>query len=128
MRVPPELGEASSGSRSAVARYGGGDPLGRRHPDRAAEEAELAHDHRHSAPEYAPLAGQHGFVSAGGRSGVGQLPGVGLAHRHREPLAVPADEGALVQHRIPQLVRRDTTHSTRLYRLAPCCVLKVGLD
>src|SRR5208283_4860382 len=35
-----------------------------------------------------------------------------------ERLAIPADEGTLVQHRVLQLTSRDTTHATRLYRVA----------
>ena len=80
--------------------HGGGDPFGRRHPDRPAEEVELADHHRHPAPEYPPLAGQHRFVEAGGVARVRRVRGVGLADRQRQRRAVPADEGALVQHRV----------------------------
>ena len=74
------------------ALHGGGDPFGGRHPDRPGEEVELADHHRYPAAEYASLAGQHRFVPAGGALGVGELPRVGLGHRHRQRRAVPADE------------------------------------
>ena len=72
------------------ALHGGGDPFGGRHPDRPGEEVELADHHRHPASEYAPLAGQHRFVPAGGGSGFGELARVGLAYRHRQWLGCPS--------------------------------------
>ncbi|ETB14765.1 hypothetical protein O972_17200 [Mycobacterium avium subsp. avium 10-9275] len=78
----------------------GGDPFGRGHPDRAAEKAELAHHHRDPATEDAALAGQHRLVETRRGAGVSQLLRVGRADRHGQRLAVPAEEGIFVQHRI----------------------------
>jgi hypothetical protein len=64
MRVPPEEGAAMSGSRSAVAQDGGGDARGGRRPDRAAEEAELAHDQRSRITPVPRPASEHGLVGA----------------------------------------------------------------
>jgi len=59
-----------------------------------------------------------GYVEAADLARVGEFCRVGLADRQCKRLAVPADEGALVQHLGPQLFRRDATHPSRLYRLA----------
>src|SRR6185312_16949137 len=94
------------------------DPFGRGHPDRAAQEAEFADHHCDPASEDPPFAGQYRFVQTGRGPGVGQLPRIGGAERHGKRLTVPAGEGILVQHRVAQLGSRDTTHVTRLYRVA----------
>lgn len=56
----------------------GGDPFGRRHTDRAAEEAEFTDHHRYAATEDPALSGQHRLVDAGSGPGGGQLASVGL--------------------------------------------------
>ena len=72
------------------ALHGGGDPLGRGDPDRAAEEVELADHHRHPPAEHPALAGQHRFVAAAGGSCVGQLAGIRLVRRHRQRARCPS--------------------------------------
>ena len=122
MRVPPELGEATSGSRSAVARCDrGGDPLGRGHPDRAGQEVELAGHERDAAAEHRALAGQHRFVEAGRGRGGGQLAPVLVAGGDVQRRGVPAAERPVVQHGIAQRKGADPAHRhrTALYRVAP---------
>ena len=103
MRVPPELGDASSGSRSAVARsHGGGDALRGGHPDRAGQEVELARHQRDAAAEHRALAGHHRFVQAGGGLRGGQLAPVRLAGVDLQRRGVPAAERPLVQHGVAQ--------------------------
>ena len=91
MRVPPELGEATSGRRSAVARStADGDPLGRGHPDRAGQEVELAGHDGDPAPEHRALAGQHRFVEAGRRRGGGQFAPIVLVGVDRPGARCPS--------------------------------------
>ena len=121
MRVPPELGDASSGSRSAVARcHRRGDPLGGGHADRAGQEVELAGHHGDAPAEDAALAGEHRFVETGSGRGLGQLAAVLVAaSRRRSGGAVPADERSVVQHGVAQLKGADPAHRMRLIGWSP---------
>ena len=53
--------------------HGRGDALGGGHADRPGQEVELAGDDGDPTPEHRALAGQHRFVEAGRRPGVGQF-------------------------------------------------------
>ena len=77
MRVPPELGDATSGRPSAVARsIGRGDALGGGHADRPGQEVELAGDDGDPPAEHRALAGEDRFVESRSRPGLGQLAAV----------------------------------------------------
>ena len=104
MRVPPELGEASSGTRSAVARaHGGRDPFGGGHPDRAGQEVELARHHSDAPSEDGAFAGDHRFVQTGSGRGLVQLAAILVVGCDGQRRGIPADEGSVVQHRVPKL-------------------------
>ena len=114
MRVPPELGEATSGSRSAVARcHRGGDPLGRGHPDRTGQEVELAGHQRDASTEHRALAGQHRFVQAGFGGCGGQFAPVLVAGGDSQRRGVPAAERSVVQHGVAQRKGADPAHTQK---------------
>ena len=93
---------------------GHGDPLGRRHPDRAGEEVELARHHRDPPAEDAALPGDDRFVQAGRGLRRRQLAAIFVTLRDRHGRGVPATERFVVQHGIPQLKGTDPAHRTTL--------------
>lgn len=89
----------------------GDDPFGCRDTDRSGEEGELAGDQRDPASVDGADSGEYRLVDPGPLSGTLEFGAVGVIGVDVDRGFVPRDETALVEHRIDELLRRDSAPS-----------------
>ncbi len=118
MRVPPELGEATSGSPSAVARSTAAViRSAAATPIEPARKSNSQATNGHAPAEHRALAGQHRLVQAGLGGRRGQFAPVLGAAVDGQRRGVPAAERPVVEHGVAQRDGADPAHSqARGYR------------
>ena len=91
-------GQGDEGQSPGRGPFGGrGQALPGGHPDRPAQETELAGGHGHPVTADPALAGDHRFIQAGPFPGRGQIGGVGRIRPHVGGCGVPGPERARIQ-------------------------------